>query len=138
MNKEIKKQWVADLRDGTRLQGQDCLRNEVGQQCCLDVLMEQAVRAGVVPFPVYNSGEQCWGYLRPLRYEDGEIIEGSEEVREYSCLTDDVVKWAELDSVDPCVTLKIGTSTEPRTLSFCNDGLKLNFDQIADLIEEQL
>lgn len=138
MNQEIKKKWVADLRDGTRTQGQDCLRNGVDDQCCLDVLMEQAVREGVIPEPVYNSKEECYGYLRPLRYENGEIIPDSEGVREYNCLTEDVVQWADLDSVDPYVTVEAGSVAGPRTLSSCNDGLRLTFTEIADLIEEQL
>lgn len=142
MNEEIKKQWVADLRDGTRTQGQDCLRNKAGDQCCLDVLMEQGVRAGIVPEPVYDEVEGCWGYKREVyEYEKPADSDGEEGYkREFSLLTNDVVKWAGLESTDPAVNYPgdIEVTAGIRTLSACNDFLKLDFPAIASLIEEQL
>lgn len=138
MNEEIKKQWIADLRDGARTQGQDCLRNEMGDQCCLDVLMEQAVRAGVIEKPVFDDKEKCYGYQK--FYEGDEEYEEYGYQREYSCLTDKVVEWAGLDFVDPFVNYPgdMEVTSGPRTLSACNDFLKLDFPTISNLIEDQL
>ena len=142
MNEDIKKQWLLDLRDGTRTQGQDCLRDEDLHQCCLDVLMEQAEGAGIVPPPVYNPMEQCWGYQREINEYEQEACLGDEEgkIHEFSVLTPDVATWAGLNSIDPVVNYP-GDMEAPagvRTLSGCNDHLRLTFNQIADLIEEQL
>ena len=46
MNPQIKAQWVADLRSGQYEQGNGYL-NADGKLCCLGVLCEQAVKAGV-------------------------------------------------------------------------------------------
>ena len=49
MKQEIKQQWATALRSGKYAQGQAYLRNDRDEMCCLGVLSELAVEAGVIP-----------------------------------------------------------------------------------------
>lgn len=51
MNQDIKSQWITALRSGNYTQGQGYLATETSegrQHCCLGVLCELAVEAGVI------------------------------------------------------------------------------------------
>jgi hypothetical protein len=124
MNPEIKAQWLTDLRSGEFEQGRGYL-NIDGKLCCLGVLCEQAVRAGVIE----SSGGQGM-----VRYD------GKEDV-----LSPKVREWAGLPETNkydnpnnPTVTV-LGTEA---SLAELNDGENTwephTFGQIADLIEAQL
>lgn len=53
MNREVLREWVSALRSGEYAQGQSHLHNETDNAyCCLGVLSELAVKAGVIPPPV--------------------------------------------------------------------------------------
>jgi len=124
MNPEIKAQWLTDLRSGEFKQGQNYL-NADGKLCCLGVLCEQAVKAGVIE----------------SREDDGIILyDGKEDV-----LSPKVREWAGLPETNkygnpnnPTVTVE---DTEA-SLAELNDGEHTwephTFGQIADLIEAQL
>lgn len=56
MNEQIAKDWIAELRDPNNKQGTAALRKEVlledgtveTRRCCLGVLADMAVKAGVI------------------------------------------------------------------------------------------
>lgn len=125
MNPEIKAQWVADLRSGEFEQGQNYL-NADGKLCCLGVLCEQAVKAGII-----ESGE-----------DNGIIFyDGKENV-----LSETVRAWAGLPEAGPEIVNEFNPSVTvddtPVALAELNDGEngweRHTFEQIADLIEAQL
>lgn len=120
MYQEIKDQWIKDLRDGTRTQGVGSLRDKKGNQCCLDVLCEQAVREGAISAPQLNYN----GYYY--------VYQGT--VKEGSLLPSPVMRWAGLTSSDPQVMYHTDED-EWSTLSTLNDDLGKSFEEIADLIE---
>ena len=125
MNQDVKQKWLAKLRDGTRVQGRGALRfvdrEGTVRQCCLDVLHEVAVEEGVITPPILDVNQ--YYYLD----EDGD--------RESGTLTSQVVNWAELDSADPSIDAEgVGSSS----LSGLNDTEGYTFEEIADVIEEQL
>lgn len=123
MNPEIRAQWLADLRDGTRTQGHNRLRGKGGQQCCLDVLCEQASQAGIIgPITTDDYGDTGYKFLD----EDG--FSSFEE----SLLPEPVQKWAGLKSCDPHVF----HNGKYFSLADLNDNVGLNFREIADRIEE--
>lgn len=118
MNKDIKKKWVDALRSGEYTQGRDALKNGDGQYCCLGVLCDIAAKEGVVQEKLLTYGE------RSKYYYDGAsaLLPGS------------VIKWAGLDY--PAVSVVY--NDKPVWLNALNDEKGLTFDEIADLIEEQL
>jgi hypothetical protein len=118
MNPEIKARWVAALRSGEYTQGTAMLRSGTGCHCCLGVLTDLAVKAGV--------GE--WG----AEPECGAFYFGSDS----AMLPEAVSKWAgfyyparmgnEVE-IDGCYDMLAGH----------NDG-GIPFEKIADAIEAQL
>lgn len=136
---EIRDQWLADLRDGTRRQGHGKLRDVDGRQCCLDVLSEQGVRAGVIREPKLNLTETSYTYTW--------IDELGVEQEEEGLLPKPIVKWAGLETSNPEVYLYL-TDDEAENfdddvdrvnyqtdLADVNDEFGRTFSQIADLIE---
>lgn len=137
MNPEIKAQWVAALRSGeTAASGADAasangsavvyqqgagqLHNPVTNEfCCLGVLCDLAVRAGVI-VATERDGESYTLY-------DGRG----------AALPASVMTWAGLDSSDPELAPSKDNDEE---LYFWDEASELNdsgvpFSQIADLIE---
>lgn len=124
MNKDVKEKWVRALRSGEYEQTGGALAKptDLGgiNYCCLGVLCELAVAEGVVTRHMTNP-------ISRMAY----INYGNR--RETQELPDEVIEWAGLIGRDP----SIQDGDEPSSLAFANDG-GMNFDQIADLIEEQL
>lgn len=125
MNEEVKSQWVAELRSGKYTQGQYALRVTDGDQvthCCLGVLCELAVKAGVVK-----------------RVTEEAIHEGATPT---NALFDDnaaflpysVMKWAGLDTSSGFFAAPDEQRT--RSLTGLNDE-GITFSGIADIIEKQ-
>lgn len=118
MNKDIKQKWVDALRSGQYKQGYGTLKNGEEEYCCLGVLCDLAVKEGV-------AQEKLLTYGTALKYYyDGEA----------SNLPGSVVGWASLEDTLTRVLYK-GTTV---SLSALNDVEGLTFNQVADLIEEQL
>jgi len=128
VNQEIKAQWVAALRSGEYEQGQGALNSD-GKFCCLGVLCELAVNAGVTTRAYNDNGETVWASCGPFL--------------ETQILPYAVQQWAALDGGNPAVSLD---GCDFPTLAELNDGLNdgehdyppYSFDQIADLIEDLL
>lgn len=118
MNKDIKKKWVDALRSGKYVQGYDTLKNNSGEYCCLGVLCDLAAKEGVVQEKLltYGAGSKY--------YYDGEG----------SVLPDSVMDWASLEDI----IVRVEYEDAPVSLDDLNDSHRLTFNQIADLIEEQL
>ena len=119
MNPEVKAQWVEALRSGEYEQG----RNELqlnGRFCCLGVLCDLAVKAGVCTSREVTTDEEVSVHYGTF---------GS-----YSSLPEEVIEWAGLDTSNPPVR---DTGTV-RTLIDLNDYFKRDFAYIADTIEDQL
>lgn len=130
MNRDVGRAWVAALRSGEFTQGRHALATRLPGgsdvsadapprygHCCLGVLCELALRAGV-PLRVESHGDR-------LTY-DGEI----------NYVPEAVMSWAGLASHDPSVA--DDATDDGLTLSDVNDRLDSTFYQIADVIEAQL
>lgn len=150
MKPDIKAQWVAALRSGEYEQGKGVLREidndgTLGGYCCLGVLCDLAVKAGVIPEPTiktYDHGP------KEVLYDEADAI-----------LPSSVAEWAGLiepDEADsrpicaPIVTLPkahsvaefflLGDEDDAKEveLTGLNDETDLGFAGIADLIEASL
>jgi hypothetical protein len=122
MNQEVKARWVAALRSGEYKQTKEYLQSEDGF-CCLGVLCEIAVQDGVVS-AVDDTTPAVGGYKNVKRYGP-----------EISFLPMAVQQWAELGSHAPRVNIRPGYN---HSLVDLNDDLGWDFQQIANIIEEQV
>jgi hypothetical protein len=114
MNPGIRAQWTAALRSGDYQQGKSALRKN-DELCCLGVLCDLAVKAGVITAAPGEDGHS-WSY-------DG--------VPDY--LPESVQEWARLEDGNPMVTAPGRADAEP--LSILNDQYCLSFAEIADAID---
>ena len=126
MHAEIKAQWVAALRSGEYKQGKSVLHNrETNEYCCLGVLCDLAVKAGVE----VKQGEQSvtvgGDYVNP------ETIQSTRFGGRAQSLPAAVIGWAGLVEPDP---MPEGVSDSLACLNDSGD----TFDQIADVIERGL
>lgn len=121
MNPEIKAKWVTALRSGEYQQGRVHLRDGDNNFCCLGVLCDIAVKEREPIFVQLVSDD----IGRRYKYND---IGGS--------LPDEVSLWAGLVSDEDTLVHDPVVGGEP--LSIQNDAYRLTFDEIADLIEEEL
>jgi hypothetical protein len=130
MDRTARDLWVAALRRTDEFpQAKGALRNEDGY-CCLGVLTEVAIKAGVV-MEVEVSDNGFYSY-------DGECEH----------LPDKVVEWAGLGSENPTVILtereidddqdRDPDSQEEVEFVRMNDDLTWSFPKIADVIEASL
>jgi len=128
MNPVIKKRWLKALRSGEYVQSQGCLHDNAGY-CCLGVLTDLFLK---------EKGEE-WSMCEPPPgvftstgilnyYAYGEVNYLPEEVQE----------WAGLHSKSPTVVMKESNhDNKIDALAYLNDSGK-TFQQIAQIIEEQL
>lgn len=122
MNKEIKKLWVDALRSGSYEQGKGCLNNaDDGTFCCLGVLCDIAHEAGITSMESAESVDDPY-----IMYSYG----GNKYALPYEVST-----WAGLSSDDPVLVTKEGHNF---MVSYLNDQEEYTFEQIADLVEDQL
>lgn len=112
MNQQIKQKWIAALRSGEYEQDTSYLRTNHGF-CCLGVLTDLYLKE--------INKEWIQDKMFPVYHYDEEA----------KILPLKVMAWAGLIECNPF--LDTGHS-----LSHYNDNLGYNFEQIADLIEENL
>lgn len=137
MKPKIKKLWVKALRSDEYNQGTGRLvssKPDGDYFCCLGVLVD-----------LYIEHHVCEGWS-VSRYPPTLGVSGVFENAEFT-LPNKVMKWAGLESGDPMVNAKHFKRTSipytarvqhsKVTLSYLNDR-KTPFEQIAELIEEQL
>ena len=137
MNADIKKIWTDKLREPGRTQGICLLRDLKNRQCCLDMLMEAGVEAGIQSSPV----RQTLSYVYPV--DSSPNYFGYEDV-EKIILTQSVCDWAGLKDRDPSVSvpehiIRKYHMTDYKdnivTLTHLNDGMHVSFADIADIID---
>lgn len=131
MNPEIKEAWVAALRSGERKQTKGKLRSADGF-CCLGVLcdLHAAATGGTWDVRVVPRIEYLG--LRVERYEYGSTS---------STLPPEVARWAGLSGDNPVIGETVDEEDgllHDREAASYNDELGFNFNQIANLIEENL
>lgn len=125
MNPEVRTEWLRRLRSREYVQGRGRLRyvttlgtGTQARYCCLGVLCEAAVDAGVVERVNLHD---LWTYRDPANHADSS----------YNFIPLIVRNWAGLEhDADPRV--------DGHVLSTWNDDRNASFGQIADLIEEHL
>ncbi len=128
MNPEIRAEWAARLRSGEYKQGRSVLKmidpvTGVTKHCCMGVLCELAVEAGVLTY----SDEEGDGVVRyGLNRMTGQLPE-------------EVISWAQIDDItqgDPhLITQGDPHLTTDATCSQANDLREWTFAYIADLID---
>ena len=117
MIQEIKLEWTKRLRSGDYEQGKGLLRNKRDQYCCLGILCEMAVEAGVIK-KVLDDGN--WAYYY-----------GDERDLSVATLPTSVMEWAGPESTAGV----FGGGTED-SLVYHNDSGK-PFEYIANVIDEK-
>jgi len=124
----VKTQFLNALRSGDYDQGRLKLRDYTNRYCCLGVLTDLAVKAGVIS---WVESEYGWGVREKLP-------NGTEQINTTD-LSDKVMRWAGLE-VETCRSGNIFTSTnyQEDNLMHFNDEKNLSFEQIADIVEEFL
>lgn len=125
MDPQIKAQWLAALRSGEYRQGKRVLHNvDENTFCCLGVLCDLAVRAGVV-----SEGRHKYN-LRVAA--DIEVYGSDGDCRSQGGVTlpDEVQEWAGLDSDNPWVG-------DSGVLAELND-MGRSFEELANLIDRDL
>lgn len=136
MNREVCETWAEALVSGDYEQGVGGLRQRpTDTYCCLGVLCDLAVKAGVIPEP--SPGDHEWWYHEPGENIPalckGEGCTGGCTVALNSSicfLPRAVVEWAGLDAIDPVL--------KGRAASCWNDSARSSFEFIAGLIHEEL
>lgn len=118
MDAGIKARWIAALRSGEYEQAYGQLRSNKGY-CCLGVLSEIAVDAGVITKERIDTGD---GWTEA--YGNGSSGYLPSLVRD----------WAGLPDTNPLVQ----ADGRGQSLAWVNDHSGKTFTQIADLIEEHL
>lgn len=135
----IKKMWVEDLRSGKFKQGKGKLLDAKGSYCCLGVLCERAVEAGLIKKQIAknflddkyflfdgSSGLPTW---KVFEWATGETapVQGDEWA------------WAPYVPFEGDFDFEsTGDSTGEASLANLNDDGNLDFNAIADLIEAHL
>ena len=109
MNKSVKNKWLKALRSGEYTQGHFRLVTNDDKFCCLGVLCDLAVRAGITEWEKSKTG---WCVDKNVSY-----------------LPNSVMNWSGLER-DPV--------SDGSALSDLNDSYFLSFANIADIIEDQL
>lgn len=129
MNEEIKEQWVTALCIGGYKQGRGELRTIKNEFCCLGVLCDLAVKAGVAQW-VTDSLKGWW--VIP----NGQTLQNvSDFDRGGAALPRFIREWAGLELANPMVTDAFGNR---KYLSTLNDTHEERFTVIADYIEKSL
>lgn len=131
MDPTIKAQWVAALRSGEYRQGRHVLHNvDENTYCCLGVLCDLAVKAGVM-----SPGRREWNSSVG---GDMEVygVAGDRAAQGAVTLPVEVITWAGLEDSNPAVYVEDEDGDE--YLAELNDGYEYSFEQLAALVEDQL
>jgi len=125
MNQDVKAEWVKALRSGEYKQNCEysVLRTADNTFCCLGVLTDLAVKAGVLPEGEYNDLEKRYDYQNSDMPNDVNA----------AYLPVAVINWADVHISNPII--KPGSNND--TAAGQNDG-GTSFSEIADLIEQHL
>lgn len=128
MKQDIKDQWVNALESDEYTQGFGELRTTAFGYCCLGVLCDLAVKAGVAQWA--ELGPSGWAVIpigKTLQDTDNSGL-GTSIVPEF------LREWSGLESGNPWI--KFGD--ELLSLGHINDNKNKTFPEIAEIIREQL
>lgn len=127
MKQEVKDEWLAALRSGEYAQANGRLHVDDGY-CCLGVLCEVAVKAGVIE-PAEMKSTLKEEAVGAYGKDGGTMVPPLE-----------VIEWAELDSENPNTDVRTNDDdfSRPFTVAELNDEQGYSFAQIADVIERCL
>lgn len=120
VNQQAMKDWVAKLRSGEYEQGRGYLATIDGKFCCLGVLCEVAINSGL------NIEKKDVG---------GVYSYGNERGEDDVALPASVYEWAGFNLTQGREIYIQGEAQE--TLTAMNDFGDRDFDDIADVIEDQ-
>jgi hypothetical protein len=140
VNREIRDQWTAALRSGEYQQAKGFLNVKTplpggkAGLCCLGVLCEVAVKAGVI-----EAREITWG-IDEDGNEERLISYSRPDESNVSVLPSAVMEWAHTGDPNPIVTAPgiNDVGLDRVTLAGLNDKYDCSFAQIADVIEASL
>lgn len=110
---------MAALRSGNYKRGRAFLRRSDDKFCCLGVLCELAVKAGVIEPPALDPHDRDHYLYGDRAYAFPPVV---------------VQEWAGLEDSDPTYD----TGREEHQLSLDNDDKNFSFSKIADRIERYL
>lgn len=134
MDATIKKAWVKNLRSGQYRKGRGFLAQKSASAttgdkfCCLGVLCDMAVQAGVIPAPVETETVDYDGMdIRAYLYEKNE---GS--------LPEAVRKWAGMTSTDVEYRGQVVALVSLNDGDECEGIKPMSHRKIADLIDASL
>ena len=131
MDRGIARKWAEELRSGYYEQGSGVLKEEVTagkiRYCCLGVLCEMAIEAGVILEALINDD-----LAKNLGRKEGKVFsfdDGDEQV--FGQLPHKVMEWAEVKDCDGFISDKF------RSLSEMNDDGR-TFAAIANVIDDHV
>lgn len=148
-NQQVMQQWYEDLLSGAYSQTKRTLQRvspgdpdldagDVGF-CCLGVLCDQAVKAGVIPDPSIYDEPLGGGHVMDYGGGDPETEDGAGT----AFLPPKVQEWAGLTDRNPWVTYVTPdfhdddeVHTRSANLSDLNDEEGLSFAEIAELVKD--
>jgi len=125
MKQDVKEKWVAALRSDEYKQTKGVLRDTYGY-CCLGVLCDLYGKEHDVPWSMHPQ-------TPGMRVFDGETTTLPESVRLWAGLGSSLGEQVEFEVDDDS---ELGVHTE--ALPEINDAWGKSFNEIANLIEEQL
>ena len=128
MNPEIKAEWLKRLRSKDYKQTTGTLHDITNNKyCCLGVLAEMGVEAGVCEKMETEYEYVHLGRVRINSYGGNRMT---------GWLPQEIIMWAGISSQDPFVHPFPAAETH-HTLSYYNDT-GMSFEDIADLIEKEM
>lgn len=137
MNQQVKEKWVAALRSGKYEKGLFSLkvhRKETNTtcHCVLGVLCEIGVEAGLLK-------EKTGLLAGDIKFAFAPIVEKEpKNIMDYHYIPVELQNWAELHASTHKPSygdIQIRYQGKVQSITYLNDVLKLNFNQLADAIE---
>jgi hypothetical protein len=127
LNPGVKRLFLKALRSGEYEQGRLQLRTNEDTYCCLGVLTDLAVKAGIVKWEHSDYG---WGV-------EARLPNGTDYI-DTSGLDYKILEWAGLENETGIGgNIFFGGAKEDNLMN-CNDEQLLTFEEIADIVEENL
>ncbi len=122
MNKRIKTRWLKALRSGKYKQGQNKLKTDQGNFCCLGVLTDLYIKS-------------VEGRKNKARW-NGSLLAVKGITEFTGLLPSKVKKWAGIDERNPSLCLK-GDDAKFGA-AYWNDNTRVGFKGVANRIENSL
>ncbi len=133
MNPEVKSKWLAALRSGEYKQAKGLLRDHQGY-CCLGVLQDIFQKEHNLEWSKAAPHDTCF---TPAHGTNWGVPTG--ECQHWAGLTyNNPIVQVPATLQDVQAGFSVAHGMVDQSLSACNDHYKMDFNQIADIIEKQL